>query len=173
MRQFTRFIIVTLLVVNFISFLSCKQTDSDKIYDEALKAAELAAKQAKEIPEIAEDDPLFASGVISEKKPVTTLELVSTKQYDFGVIKQNDKVSHDFLVKNTGKNPLIISNCKATCGCTIPNWQKTPIMPTETSKIHVVFDSQNKIGKQLKAITVYTNTEPPQTILTLTGMVEK
>lgn len=173
MRQFFPFIVVSLLVINFTFILSCQQNNADKIYNEGLKAAEIAAEQAKEIPEIAEDEPLFGSSVIAEKKPATTIEFITTKRYDFGLIKQNDKINYDFVVKNTGKNPLIISNCKATCGCTIPNWQKTPIMPNETSKIHVVFDSQNKIGKQLKAITVYTNTEPPQTILTLTGMVEK
>lgn len=102
----------------------------------------------------------------------TTSSIHFTKDFfDFGQIEQGDKVTHDFEFKNTGKNPLVILNATATCGCTIPNWPKEPISPGSIAKIRVVFNSAGKNGLQDKMITITANTQPTETKLHLVGEV--
>lgn len=91
--------------------------------------------------------------------------------YDFGKIKQGEKVSHSFTFTNTGKSPLIITNATASCGCTTPIWPKKPIMPGDTGSIAVTFNSAGKSGLQDKLITVTANSQPPQSIVHLIGEV--
>ena len=50
-------------------------------------------------------------------------------EWDFGEINQGDVVEHSFEFTNTGKDPLIISNAKGSCGCTVPEWPRAPIPP--------------------------------------------
>ena len=81
----------------------------------------------------------------------------SEKSFDFGEIKQGDKVEHTFTIKNTGKRDLIIRNIKAACGCTAVTPEKRIINPNESVPLKVVFNSRGKRGRQNKAITVITN----------------
>ncbi len=91
--------------------------------------------------------------------------------YDFGKIKDGEKVSHDFVFENTGEAPLIILNATATCGCTVPEWPKEPIAVGGTAKITVVFDSAGKVGLQDKVVTILANTVPNTTQIHLIGEV--
>jgi len=91
--------------------------------------------------------------------------------HDFGKIKTGDKVSYAFKFTNTGKSPLIITSATATCGCTTPEWPKTPVQPGESGKINVTFNSAAKSGLQDKIITVNANTNPAQNIVHLIGEV--
>ncbi|MDB5013444.1 MAG: hypothetical protein JWQ25_1646 [Daejeonella sp.] len=91
--------------------------------------------------------------------------------YDFGKITQGESVTYDFKFKNVGKTPLIITDATATCGCTKPEFPKTPIAPNESGNIHVTFNSAGKEGMQNKVITVTANTVPQQTELHLIGEV--
>ena len=92
--------------------------------------------------------------------------------YDFGQITQGESVTYDFKFKNVGKSPLIITDATATCGCTKPEFPKTPIAPNESGMIHVTFNSAGKSGMQNKVITVTSNTIPPLTELHLMGEVK-
>ncbi|MBS1526024.1 MAG: DUF1573 domain-containing protein [Bacteroidetes bacterium] len=92
--------------------------------------------------------------------------------HDFGKIRSGDKVTYDFKFTNTGKSPLIITDAKASCGCTTPNWPKTPVKPGEAGIIKVIFDSSGKNGLQDKQIVVTANTNPPQNIVHLIGEVD-
>src|ERR1700712_1305650 len=91
--------------------------------------------------------------------------------FDFGKIKTGGKVTHDFKFINTGKSPLIITDAVATCGCTKPEWPKTPIKPGESGMINVTFNSAGKSGLQDKQITITANTNPAQTRVHLVGEV--
>ncbi|GAA4088413.1 DUF1573 domain-containing protein [Mucilaginibacter panaciglaebae] len=91
--------------------------------------------------------------------------------YDFGKIKQGESVSHSFKFTNTGKSPLIIVSAVASCGCTTPNWPKSPVMPGDTGSISVTFNSVGKSGLQDKLITVTANSQPAQSIVHLLGEV--
>lgn len=77
--------------------------------------------------------------------------------FEFGTVAVGTIIKHDFAFKNTGTIPLIIQDATSTCGCTIPEIPETPIMPGQSSKIHVEFDSKGKIGTQNKVVTVLTN----------------
>ena len=103
--------------------------------------------------------------------PTTTVEFSESK-HDYGVIEQGEKVSHLFTFKNTGNEPLVLSNVKPSCGCTTPKWTKEPIAPGADGEIMVEFDSKGKSGKQTKTVTVTANTEPATTVLTITGDIQ-
>lgn len=92
--------------------------------------------------------------------------------YEFGVVKEGEKVQHTFTFTNTGQSPLIISNVSASCGCTTPEYSRRPVNPGEEGSITVVFDSENQVGRQQKIITVLSNASPSRTILQLKGEVK-
>ena len=93
--------------------------------------------------------------------------------YDFGTIKQGDRVNYEFKFTNTGKEPLVISRAKGSCGCTVPKWPKEPIMPGEEAVIRVAFNSKGRSGKQRKTVTITSNAKTTNKRLFITGNVVK
>jgi hypothetical protein len=91
--------------------------------------------------------------------------------FDFGEIKEGEKVSHDFKFKNIGNAPLIISSATATCGCTIPEYPTEPLAPGAEGVIRVVFNSSGKPGMQNKIVSITANTNPTLTELNILGSV--
>jgi hypothetical protein len=110
------------------------------------------------------------STIDAERAPIIKFDKLA---HDFGKIKANEKVSFDFVFTNTGKTPLIISNAVASCGCTVPEIPKEPILAGAKGKINVVFNSVGKSGLQDKVVTITANTIPAQTEIHLTGEVIK
>lgn len=102
--------------------------------------------------------------------PTTTVDWSET-EYDYGVVEQGEKVLHNYKFTNTGSEPLIISNAKGSCGCTVPSWPKDPIPPGGTGEIAVQFDSKGKKGVQSKRVTITANTDPVQSFLTIKGEI--
>lgn len=90
--------------------------------------------------------------------------------HDFGNIPNNEAVTTEFELTNTGKADLIIINASASCGCTVPEYQKTPIKPGESSKITVKFQTGAE-GQQQKTVTLVTNTEKGEETLTIKANV--
>lgn len=91
--------------------------------------------------------------------------------HDFGSLIDGEKVSYSFRFTNTGDAPLIISNAKGSCGCTVPNWPKNPIAPGETGNIDVTFNSAGRSGKQTKTVTLTANTNPSTKNIKITSEV--
>ena len=91
--------------------------------------------------------------------------------YDFGVITQGEKVTHEFNFVNEGKSDLVISNTYASCGCTVPEAPKEPIAPGKSGTIKVTFDSSNKTGMVTKEITLLTNCIPGKIILKIKASI--
>lgn len=114
------------------------------------------------------NDSTAVAAVDSANAPVIQF---AVQTYDFGKVKEGEKVNFDYEFTNTGKSPLVISAAHASCGCTVPEWPKTPVKPGEKGKIKVTFDSSHKQGIQDKAITVTANTIPAETQVHLTGEV--
>jgi len=110
----------------------------------------------------------------SDKKEIkkTTIEFVETN-HDFGKITQGEKVSHVFKFKNTGENPLELTQVQPSCGCTIPEWTEAPIDPGKEGTIQVMFNSEGREGVQHKTVTVVANTKPSIHQLTFTAEVLK
>ena len=90
--------------------------------------------------------------------PKTTMEFTETK-HSFGTIKEGEKVKHAFKFKNTGSNPLIISDAIASCGCTVPSYPKEPIPPGGEGEIVVEFNSAGRPGQQQKNVIVHSNAQ--------------
>lgn len=122
---------------------------------------------------------LFISSCYKEDKAVNSsmiengaeITILGQENVKFGNIIEGEKVNIDFRIKNTGKGDLIISNAKASCGCTVAQLPKNLLVPGEEGEIKVTFDSKNRIGEQRKKITLMTNANPHIKILTIEGII--
>ena len=103
-------------------------------------------------------------------QPGTTIEYDNAK-FNFGVVDEGEVVTHIYKFKNTGSEPLIISNAKGSCGCTVPTWPKEPVPPGGSGELKVEFNSKGKPGPQSKRVTVTANTTPTETYLEISGEV--
>ena len=91
---------------------------------------------------------------------------------DYGVIEKGADGQRVFKFKNIGKSPLIISNVKTSCGCTVPTVPKEPIMPGQTAQMTVKYDT-NRVSPFNKAITIYSNASEPKKVVYIKGTVKK
>lgn len=94
-----------------------------------------------------------------------------TETVDYGEIEKGSDGVRIFEFTNTGSAPLIISNVRSSCGCTIPKKPEDPIMPGKTGEIQVKYDT-NRVGPIRKAITVTSNADTPTKILKIKGEVK-
>jgi hypothetical protein len=104
--------------------------------------------------------------------PPTTIAFTEM-EHDFGTIKQDSENKKVFKFTNTGDNPLIIQNARGSCGCTVPKYPKEPVAPGETGEIEVVYKPGKQKGNQSKTVTLQANTQPEQTVLKISAMVEE
>lgn len=90
---------------------------------------------------------------------------------DYGTVKVNSDGNRTFIVKNTGKKPLIISNVKPSCGCTSPEWSRNPILPGKTGMIKVHYNTAIT-GEFRKSIDVMSNDpESKRSVIYIKGNV--
>jgi len=99
---------------------------------------------------------IFVAGNAQPVLPVQEEIFLKETSFDFGKIPQGKPVFHFFEVTNTGKNPMIISDIQTSCGCTTPEWNKTPIASGETTKIKVGYNAAAE-GNFEKYITITYN----------------
>ena len=102
-----------------------------------------------------------------DKKAAITFE---TDVIDYGDVAHGSDGTREFKFTNTGKSPIVITNVKTSCGCTVPSYAKTPILPGETSEIKVKY-ATNRIGVFKKTITVMSNASESNKILKIKGEV--
>ncbi len=117
----------------------------------------------------AQDSKTSPDQLDNKNAPELKLEV---EEYNFGTIKQGEKVTFDFKFVNAGKEPLIITAANGTCGCTVPSFPKEPIAKNGKGVIHVEFNSTGKMGMQDKTVTLTSNSKGGQKILHLKGNVE-
>lgn len=89
---------------------------------------------------------------------------------DYGDIAQNSDGNRVFTFTNTGKEPLIISSVKGSCGCTVPTKPEKPIMPGETAEIKVKYDT-NRVGPFSKSVTIVSNAFEKTKVVSIKGRV--
>ncbi|WP_040248759.1 DUF1573 domain-containing protein [Psychroserpens mesophilus] len=111
---------------------------------------------------------LLSLGSFAQEK-VAKIEF-ETDVIDYGTIEKGSDGVRVFKFTNTGNAPLIISNVKSTCGCTVPKKPDGPIMPGETGEISVKYDT-NRVNPIRKTITVTSNAETPTVALKIKGLV--
>lgn len=103
--------------------------------------------------------------------PTTNINFKSTR-HEFGKVMQNTTNKYTFEFTNTGTEPLVISNAKGSCGCTVPVWPKEAILPGETGEIKVEYKPGLQSGNQTKTVTVTANTDPAISTLQIAADVQ-
>jgi len=112
---------------------------------------------------------LISLSSFAQEKKVAKIEFKTTV-IDYGTIEKGSNGVRTFEFTNTGNAPLVISNVKSTCGCTVPKKPKDPIMPGETGEIEVKYDTK-RVNPIRKTITVFSNAETPTVALKIKGLV--
>jgi hypothetical protein len=92
---------------------------------------------------------------------------------DYGTVTKGDEAaaSREFKFTNIGKSPLIISNCRGSCGCTVPTCPTEAILPGTKGSIKVHYDI-NRVGPFTKTVTVTSNAKTPNETLKIQGTVK-
>ena len=142
--------LITLLVS--LSLMSCESSSDKKIITTELVNSPLTANRN------------------AEKVSTPNIEMLETS-FDFGEIHQGESVTHEFIIKNSGDAELIITAAKGSCGCTVPEWPKSPISEGEEAVIKVTFNSAGKSGKQNKTVTLVSNSIPNTKVISIIGNV--
>jgi len=145
------------------SAVAATSTETTSTAAETVTSAETTEASTEAVADVAEEE---AAGV--------AVMTFTEEMFDFGKITQGEKVTHTFKFKNEGDSPLIITDAKTTCGCTVPDYPKNkPIAPGEGGEIVVTFNSAGKQGKQEKPITLSANVEGGKKVIRISGEVQK
>ncbi|CAL2055771.1 DUF1573 domain-containing protein [Tenacibaculum sp. 190524A05c] len=146
-----KIIAILALTVSFSAMVSCKKGNAAaKVKQENVTEANQRDKE------------------ISQGAPSISFD---REVHDFGTVEEGFVVETSFKVTNTGKSDLVITDAKATCGCTVPTWPKEPIKPGDSAEVQVKFNTAGKPNKQSKTVTLTTNTAKGQEQVKVTGMV--
>lgn len=133
-----------------LAVMSCKEDATSKIKSE--NVAEAAERDA--------NSNSFASLKFEET------------EHDFGTLKNGTPVETKFTYTNNGNSPLVVSDIKSTCGCTVPSdWRREPLAPGESADFTVKFNGQGN-GQITKTITLTTNTEKGTEMVRIKAMIE-
>ncbi len=154
--------IAAVCALAFTTF-SCQSGGNDAVRDAARQTVETVTPPAA--PAAPQPTVAVPTG------PVTTVAFDDNGSFDFGTVTEGEIVTHTFSFTNTGSEPLIISDAKGSCGCTVPSKPNAPIAAGETGEITVQFNSKNKKGPRNQKVTVTANTNPAQSFIYLTGTV--
>ena len=92
--------------------------------------------------------------------------------HDFGNVKEGTQAEYVFKFTNIGKEPLVITNVQASCGCTTPKWTKEPVKPGESGQVTAIYNSKGRPGNFNKAVTITSNAKTAQKVLFIKGNVE-
>lgn len=144
-------VILGLSALCMVAFTSCKEDNAEsKVNSENVAAA-------------AERD------AASSEFPVISFE---ETEHDFGTIVNGTPVETKFKYTNTGDSPLVVSNIKSTCGCTVPSdWRKEPLAPGESAEFTVKFNGKGN-NQVSKSITLTTNTEKGSEVVKIKAFIE-
>lgn len=143
-------VFLMLSAVCMVALTSCKEDAAAKINSDNVAAAAVRDAQAS-------------------KYPVITFD---KSEFDFGEIMNGTPVETVFSYTNTGDAPLVVTNIKSTCGCTVPqDWSKEPLAPGASDKFTVKFNGKGN-GNTMKAITVTANTEKGSEVVKIKAFVK-
>jgi hypothetical protein len=115
---------------------------------------------------------LLILGVNASSQVAETKMQLSGTEHDFGTFKEEaGRQTFDFIVTNTGTQPLMIQNVVASCGCTTPEWTKQPIPVGAKGKVTAIYDPTGRPGVFNKTLSVYSNSKPEVVVLVIKGEV--
>ena len=147
-----------------LTLLSCKK---DQTADQLVIQEDNSAQIAAPMPVDSNAEMIKEA----QSKLLTNLVL-SEAHFEFGKMKKGDQKEHIYEVTNTGENPLIISQVKPGCGCTVPDYTKEPILPGKKGKITLKFDSSSFDGLVNKQAEVYANVEKAPIIISFSADIQ-
>lgn len=139
-----------------------------------LAVSGMATAQNKTTAKPTVADPAQGTAVAAAK-PASSLTIdnmfFKTPVHDFGNLQEGPAADHEFTFTNTGKEPIVISNVSASCGCTTPSYSKEPVLPGKTGIVKASYNTQGRVGPFTKSITISSNAGTK--VLTIKGEVEK
>jgi len=108
----------------------------------------------------------------AQDKPATPQDSIifASATHDYGTIVQGSDGSCEFKFVNKGKAPIVLNDVKASCGCTVPEWTRTPVAPGDNGTIKVTYNTNN-VGAFTKSITVNSNAVNSPLVLIIKGNV--
>ena len=136
---------LVLVVVAAVCFAACQNADKQS------NGKDLSLEERK--------------NALKDSSKFTSIKWIDSTFHDMGSAKEGEKVEVRYRFKNTGDHNLILSDVQPSCGCTTPEWPKQPIAPGEEGVIKAVFDSEHRVGENMKQITVLANTNPQSTMM--------
>ncbi len=166
MKENIKLALLALISVTLIINTFMKGGDSDNSTPEPTNR-NIADQPASSNPSVVipvDNDNIVVNDPIVDNKP-KTLIVFDTYDHNFGDIQQDTENEKIFSFTNTGNEPLIITNAKGSCGCTVPEYPRQPIAPGEDGEIKVVYSPGKQQFKQNKSITITANTDPETTVL--------
>ncbi len=175
MKKFN--LLAILALVAMFAVTSCKDGGSTAGGTEASgdSTAVAATPADPNSPVTASPDGAATAAPATPAGPLTSIKF-DEETHDWGTVMDGEKVTHVFKFKNTGNEPLVISNAKGSCGCTVPEWPRDAIAPGKSGEIKVVYDSKGKGapgGKDdTKRVTINANIEGGEAYLTIKGKVD-
>jgi hypothetical protein len=111
---------------------------------------------------------LVTAGVaFSQDRPVIAF---TDTVHTFGQVPQGTPVTHVFQFTNTGDAPLIISAVDVSCGCTSPDWTKSPVLPGQSGFVSAQYNAASP-GAFNKFVTVRSNATRAEHKLSFNGEV--
>lgn len=147
-----------------LAMLACTKTDNTE--GKAVVGIETDGSQIADI---------IRNPVSAQSAEVDTTQLArfqfSEERFNFGEVDEGAVIEHEFRFTNAGQVPLVISDVRTTCGCTVADYPRDPILPGAGGAIRASFDTKNKPGRQSKPITITANTYPAKMQLHLDGFV--
>ena len=164
LNSFLLVIVLALLGYNTV-LLSSNDTTSTSSSDANLSSANTLAK-----PPLS-SAPAEVAVPSEPARPATSIKF-KEELHDFGSVPQDSENAFSFEFTNTGVEPLVIENAKGSCGCTVPNYPKEPVMPGQTATIDVVYKPGKQVGPQQKTVTITANTDPKNTVVKIKADVQ-
>ncbi|GAP72871.1 hypothetical protein SAMD00024442_49_4 [Candidatus Symbiothrix dinenymphae] len=92
--------------------------------------------------------------------------------HDFGIVPEAGEIKTTFVVTNNTDGPVLVTNVRTTCGCTVPSWTKTPIEAGQKGEIAVVYNTAGRPGSFSKEVTISTSGEPQTLQVKIKGTVQ-
>ena len=112
----------------------------------------------------------FSFSIVAQEKGA--ILALQSNSFDFGRILEDDGVvQHKFLFTNTGSDPLLVTNVRTTCGCTVPSWTKDPVQPGKEGYVEIEFNPRNHPGTFHKTVQVQSSAQNSNMFLTISGTV--
>lgn len=172
MKKTIKFSLASVAIIMGLGFTGCGSENAADDSDTVETIADTnSSSMTATVNPAAQSTTISSDGGEAPSGPATTITF-DEAVYDFGTRKTGEIVEHVYKFKNTGSEPLVITNAKGSCGCTVPQWPKEPIPAGGEGEIKVKFDGKGKTGPQSKNVSITANTNPSTTILTIKGNLE-